>query len=281
MTTSPELRTAALAYAADEGLPVFPCAPRGKTPVTKRGFHDATTNPATIRRYWSVGDRNIAIPTGAFSGLWILDVDPGGQEQIRRLEAEHGKLPTTRTVITGRSGRHLWFRYTGPIQSSVGRIASHVDVRADRAYALVPTSIHENGRTYTFVDPGAEIAIAPAWLIALTRKKPANSEREQAQPARSSCIAGAYGAAALNAEVGAVAAALPGARNDALNRAAFALYRLVAGGELDCDEVEDRLIRACEINGLISDDGLPSVVATFASGKRSGLQYPRSRWGRM
>ena len=62
------LFTAALDYAA-HGLPVFPCVPRGKTPAIARGFHSATTNPATIRRFWTDPDRNVAIPTGASSQL--------------------------------------------------------------------------------------------------------------------------------------------------------------------------------------------------------------------
>lgn len=101
---------------ADDGRAVFPLIPRSKDPATKRGFYDATTNPATIRRYWRQADRNIGIATGAVSGFWILDIDPpDGEQHIRRLEAEHGALPPTRMVITGRGGKHLWFRYVGPI----------------------------------------------------------------------------------------------------------------------------------------------------------------------
>ena len=69
-----DLLAVALDYAA-RGLPVFPCTPRGKTPAVGRGFHAATTNPATIRRYWTDPDRNIAIPTGMPSGVWVLDID--------------------------------------------------------------------------------------------------------------------------------------------------------------------------------------------------------------
>jgi hypothetical protein len=277
--------TAALSYAA-AGLPVFPCHPRTKEPATKRGFYDATTNPATIRRLWSAPDRNIAIATGAVSGFWIVDIDdiddPGGEDHIRRLESKHGKLPDTRAVRTGRGGRHLWFKYLGPIQSSVGRIAPNVDVRGDGGYCIVPPSIHENGRRYTWVTfSGAEIAIAPQWLVALTRKRPTIAERARVVVPRSGATPGAYGTAALNDEVAAVAAALPGTRNYALNRAAFCLFQLVAGGELDGDTVENRLKRACEINGLIADDGLPSVVATIAGGKKGGLRFPRSRSGRL
>jgi hypothetical protein len=268
----------ALAYAA-AGLPVFPCAPRGKIPTTKRGFYDATTNPATIRRYWSVGDRNIAIPTGVMSGAWVLDIDPGGDEHLRRLEATHGMLPPTRMVLTGRGGRHLWFAYTEPIQSSESRVAPNVDVKGDGGYVVVPRSVHENGRAYAWLtDSAAELAIAPPWLVALTRKKPTISERARIlRPERSFGAQGAYGAAALDAEITALVAALPGGRNHALNRAAFVLFQLVAGGELDGHIVEERLIQACEVNGLIKDDGLPSVIATIRSGKSAGLLNPRSR----
>ena len=46
------LLAAALNYAGKH-LPVFPCQPRDKTPAVARGFHAATTNPETIKRYWA------------------------------------------------------------------------------------------------------------------------------------------------------------------------------------------------------------------------------------
>jgi Bifunctional DNA primase/polymerase, N-terminal len=273
-----ELLAATLKYAA-AGLPVFPLVPRTKDPATKRGFYDATANPATIRRYWRVPDRNIGMPTGAVSGVWILDIDPGGEEHLQRLEDQHGPLPPTRAVRTPRGGRHLWFKYTGPIQCSAGRVAEHIDVRGDGGYCILPPSILDNGRYTWLTFAGADLAIAPDWLVGLTRKK--ISERARVLAPLRSTGNGVYGAAALNAEVAAVAACLPGTRNDALNKAAFALFQLVAGGELDGGVVEDRLIHACHVNGLVKDDGLPSVIATIASGKRAGLQYPRSRSGRL
>ncbi|NLI85786.1 MAG: hypothetical protein GX440_10455 [Propionibacterium sp.] len=35
---------------AGAGVPVFPCAPGGKHPITEHGFHEATTNLAQVRR---------------------------------------------------------------------------------------------------------------------------------------------------------------------------------------------------------------------------------------
>ena len=40
-------------------------------------------------------------------------------------------------------------------------------------------------------------------------------------------------------------------------------FQLVAGGELDGDQVSDRLIEASHRNGLVKDDGLRSVLATI------------------
>jgi hypothetical protein len=275
-----DLLDAALIYAT-AGLAVFPCKPRDKVPATPRGFHDATTNPATIRRFWRITDGNIGMPTGAISGFWVLDIDPGGDEHIQRLQDEHGPLPPTREVITGRGGRHLWFRYTKPIQSSASRVAEGIDVRADGAYVIVPPSTHENGRAYEWSgNSEAALAIAPDWLVALTRKRPSIAERAVASIKVPGCPSEAYGNAALDAEIAALATTVPGSRNHALNRAAFCLYQLVGGGELDGKAVEQRLVGACGDNGLIADDGLRSVTATIRSGARAGLQYPRSRSGR-
>src|SRR4029077_15253368 len=272
------LLKAALIYAA-AGLAVFPLVPRTKEPATKRGVYDATTNPETIRRFWRVTDRNIGIATGAMSGIWVLDIDPGGEDHLGRLEAQYGKLPPTRKVITGSGGRHLWFKYTETMQCSAGRVAPQIDVRGDLGYCVSPPSIHENGRRYEWLtDPAAPVAVAPEWLIALTRKKPPISERARKQSPHSS-FRGAYGAAALDAEVAALAAAVPCTRNVALNRASFVLFQLVAGGEPDADLVGGRPVQACHVNGLIADDGQRSVKKTVASGAQAGIRHPRGRSG--
>ena len=67
----------ALALAAD-GIPVFPCVPNGKKPMTRNGFRDATTDRRKIRRWWSYSPcANLAVPTGTLS--WdVLDVDVRG-----------------------------------------------------------------------------------------------------------------------------------------------------------------------------------------------------------
>ena len=86
-----------------------------------------------------------------------------------------------------------------------------------------------------------------------------------------------YGQAALAYECDALAAAPGGARNATLNRAAFCLFQLVAGGELTEAEVVARLMAACEANGLLHDDGAQRCRATIESAAKAGLQRPRGR----
>jgi Bifunctional DNA primase/polymerase, N-terminal len=274
------LQASALALAS-RGVPVFPCAPRDKVPAIRGGFYSATTNPETIKRLWRIPDRNIAIPTGSSSGFWVLDIDGAeGEANLDDLQHKYGSLPPTREAITGGGGRHLLFKYTGPIQTTVGRIAPGIDTRGDGGYIVAPPSIHPNGRAYAWRSYD-QLAIAPDWLVRLARTKPSTISERALAAVRSSPPNGqpdAYGRVALEREIANLAAMLPGSRNSALNLAAFRLFQLVAGGELDQRLVEDRLIEACQANGLIKDDGLRSVLGTIASA-RAGLQHPRSRRG--
>jgi hypothetical protein len=268
---------------------VFPCAVQGKQPAIKGGFHAATTNPATIERYWRLADRNIGIPTGSASGFWVLDIDGElGEASLAALERIHGPLPATRTVLTGGGGRHLWFRYTGPIPSTAGRIGPGLDTRGDGGFVIVPPSVHPNGRRYEFLQNdhrwSFSLAAAPEWLERLARKKISERALENMpRPKRPRAVglaeaSKAYGLAALEREIADLVAALPGTRNAALNCAGFKLFQLVAGGELDDGEVVERLIDACHRNGLVNDDGWQTVMATIRSA-RDGMKHPRSRAG--
>jgi Bifunctional DNA primase/polymerase, N-terminal len=152
-------------------------------------------------------------------------------------------------------------------------------VKADGGYVAAPFSTHPNGKIYRWFDASIVPTQAPDWLVQLARKKPQSiSERALATIKPRNGELSAYGGAALDDEIASLSAALPGTRNSALNRVAFRLFQLVAGGELDQALVEDRLVEACHANGLIKDDGLRSVLATIASA-RAGLQHPRSRRG--
>jgi hypothetical protein len=165
MTT---LHAAAL-HLAQKGLAVFPCQPRGKEPACDSGLHAATTDVERINRWWrAVPELNIGIATGVASGIFVLDIDgEDGEGSLRKLEGEHGTLPPTVEVITGK-GRHCYFRTRGSIHNSVRQIGVGLDIRGDGGYVVAPPSMHPSGRAYAWsVDATRDFADAPDWLHTL------------------------------------------------------------------------------------------------------------------
>jgi hypothetical protein len=163
---------AALSY-AEMGFAVFPCIPRGKAPVTSHGFKDATKKRDEILALWrSYRGANVAIATGAISGIVVLDIDPrhGGDDAIGYLEGQYGELPRTPVVKTGGGGWHFYFRHPGGvISNSAGKVGRGIDVRGDGGYVIAPRSSHASGNRYLWqalsrIDqiPLAEL---PDWLL--------------------------------------------------------------------------------------------------------------------
>src|SRR3954452_16216919 len=75
VATEETLAAAALRY-ANLGIPVFPCVPGGKRPLTPNGFHDATSSARTVNDWWRrTPEANIGLPTGAATGVLVVDVD--------------------------------------------------------------------------------------------------------------------------------------------------------------------------------------------------------------
>lgn len=162
------------------------CSSRGKHPQTARGLHDATVEPDRVRKWWANWpSANVALRTGADSGLVVLDVDPknGGEASLQSLEAEHQPLPSTVSSATGGGGRHLFFRHPGiEIRNSAGKLGAGLDIRGDGGYVVVPPSSHASARSYSW-EPGrgpneTTLADLPDWLLRLL------NNREPQQPSR-------------------------------------------------------------------------------------------------
>jgi hypothetical protein len=278
------LLQAVLDLAATRRFAVFHCHVKKKEPVLKGSFYDATTNPETIKRLWRL-DYNIGVATGMMSRVLVVDADGSiGVESLHALEAKHGQLPPTLTSASA-AGPHFWFRCESPVPCSVDHIGKCIDIRGDGGYVIAPPSIHPDGPIYRWLND-RPLAPAPDWLLQLARKKPAPTISQRAIASMRPRHNGngsldAYGRAALEYEVAALAATPQGSRNDALNRATFSLFQLVAGGELSEGEVLARLIDAARANGLMADpnDGPRRVFATIGSGRRAGMQHPRTRSG--
>ncbi|WP_407343556.1 bifunctional DNA primase/polymerase [Pengzhenrongella phosphoraccumulans] len=92
-TQQPDMLRRALTFAA-AGIPVSPCLPGGKPPLTTNGFHDATIDTVQIRDWWIARPTaNIATPTGA-PNFDVLDVDvrPDGTGWPAFDQAKHAGL---------------------------------------------------------------------------------------------------------------------------------------------------------------------------------------------
>ena len=275
-----DLLAAALDYAA-RGLPVFPCMPRGKTPAVARGFHSATTNPATIRRYWTDPDRNIgdsdrhATPASGCSTSTATRARRACARSRRSTEPFRKRVSWSLPAVA-MCGLHI----RDPSRRRRQDRSRHRYARRWRLRHRA--AVHPSKQataTPSSAIPGHDLQPAPAWLI---DRRPHQAECSYHRARRGDdppapCRAGAYGHAALRAEIAALAATPPGRRNHALNRAAFNLFQLVAGGELAEAEVIAALQGACVANGLANDDGWQSVHATIRSGRGAGMQHPRSR----
>lgn len=113
--------------------------------------------------------------------------------------------------------------------------------------------------------------MAESWLakVRATAPVPAEAKADPFDLPRSA--GGGYGRAALDAEVNRVTAAANGTRNHTLNRAAFALGQLVAGGELEEAAVVRELTAAAELVGLTKVE----TERTIRSGLSAGKADPR------
>ncbi|MBE9404498.1 bifunctional DNA primase/polymerase [Brachybacterium sp. Marseille-Q2903] len=182
MTITPTLTPLAGALeAARRGWRLIRLEPAGKTPAGPWRGRD-THDTATITQWWT-GDAspNYGIVADA-SGLLILDEDTPGT--LDRWEAQHGPLPPTFTVTTGK-GRHLYYdagdhRYgnASPFRAD----GLDVDVRG-AGYVVGPGSIHAaTGTVYTVVDDRAPAPVPPALHAYLTAPRAQQAEPTAVTP---------------------------------------------------------------------------------------------------
>ncbi len=140
------LRDAAHMFAT-EGAPVFPCVPGGKRPLVTHGFHDATTDAAQIHSWWSRWpNANIGIPTGAVSGVEVIDVDVAttgtGFPAFRTAHREGLAAGWAALVRTPSGGLHAYYPAdTTKSQSSWQATKAHIDFRGAGGYIIAPPSL--------------------------------------------------------------------------------------------------------------------------------------------
>lgn len=134
---------AACVFAAS-GVPVFPVAAGGKQPLTRHWFHDATTDLDRVRAWWSAAPAaNIGMPTGAVSGMVVVDVDVHGPANgyVSLDRADRAGLPDGWELLihTPSDGLHAYYPASpGVVQRSWQAARAGIDFRGDGGYIIVP-----------------------------------------------------------------------------------------------------------------------------------------------
>lgn len=277
---SAELAAAALNL-ADAGWPVFPCWPDNR-PRTPHGFHDATTDTATIRAWWTCWP-DAPIGAAVPASLAVIDIDvhhddANGFDTLARLEAAHGGLPPTLVCCTGGGGRHLYFLHPdGALRQGVGILGPGLDTRMPgKGYVILPPSSHESGRRYEWLDPATPVAAMPSWLVALLRPPPLVPPDSVAYVATFGEPHDRYVAAAVEGEAANVLAAPVGIRNRTLHCAAVRLGGLVGAGYLDDVAAFTALLDPARASGYTTTDGERAAWRTIESGLTWGRAHPRT-----
>lgn len=151
-----DLLNAAIAY-AEAGLAVLPLTPHGKVALVKDWPQKATSDIATIRRWWAKWpSANIGLHVGR-SSLVAIDIDPrnGGDASLKGLKAEHGDAWLSNVCVnTGGGGQHYIYASCSSGVRLPAQIAPGIDLKHGAGYIVAPPSIHPSGRRYAFAKGG-------------------------------------------------------------------------------------------------------------------------------
>jgi len=151
----------------------------GKVPALPWREYQSRLPTADELATWFRTPQNIAVVTGAVSGVVVVDADAMDAVRwaVRRLPYTPWQTKTPR-------GFHLWYRHPGVRVGNRARIATEagklsMDVRGDGGYVIAPGSLHASGAVYEWAgdwsQPQSEVPIFwPGWL-----------ERPPAAPSRS------------------------------------------------------------------------------------------------
>jgi DNA-binding transcriptional ArsR family regulator len=252
----------------DLGFNLIPVRVGEKIPAIQWArFQTERASSEEIER-WQREGHNAGIVTGVISGIVVLDCDT--PEAIER--AKYLGIPAGTISVKTAKGCHYYFRHPGFAVSNRANLFPGMDIRGDGGFVVAPGSLHPSGSIYRWADDPAwsEKSPVPDWLLNLLQRKSV----EQTRPAKSAGSSGhsPYGQRALDRELTILRNAPEGSRNHQLNRSAFALAQLAAGGQIDAEAAQAALDDAGHAIGL---DQL-ETSKTLASGWQAGLQQPRA-----
>jgi len=265
------------------GLPVFPCA-RSKKPTAPHGFHDATTDiQRVIELWWFHPGELIGVPTGAISGLDVVDLDFDHLEARLWLHLNQNRLPQTRTHKTGRAGSHLLFQHCDGMACSIGKVCIGVDVRADGGYVIwwpaagLPILCE------------ARPAAWPEWLVKEAQHReraavvaPMVVAAREPNVVRKKDDSRRYGDSALRRAVARILRAPKGMQEKTIHREAFSIGSLIAAGIIDRDEAYRDLFAIAEHVPSLAPSrpwGRGQIREKIERSLARGMRHPRSMRG--
>ena len=274
MPDAQSVKEFALAY-ADLGYRVFPCVPNTKRPLTKEGLRAASTDSEQIKAWWRrFPSANLAVLPPA--DVLVLDFDD--RMIAERWLTDYPELTRAPQTRTPRGGLHVWLRVAGnpeQIKTRVKAAEKEVDLRGlARAYLLTPPSQTKNGIyrwEHRLILP-EYLPLASAGLLERVIPPKEEADKVEALPSRRGSKLRRYALAALESEHHLVATTSEGARNDRLNRAAYALGGYAAHDLLSREEIKTALTEAAQRCGLPVSESL----RTIESGLKAGLESPRA-----
>ncbi len=136
-------------YYANLGWEVFPCKAGQKTPLTKNGVKDASSDPDQIAAWWARWpEANVALACGPESGVAVVDIDvKGGSNGFDEIHAEGWEIPDTLRQETPTGGAHYFYEWDSTVKNK-NNFKPGVDIRSAGYYVMLAPSIHPNGGVY-------------------------------------------------------------------------------------------------------------------------------------
>lgn len=251
------------------GIPVFPCNDR-KEPIIAGGFKAATLDREQVITWWTKSPTaRIGVPTGAASGIWVVDCDvdscgvPIGEQTL----ATHGLSNHAHRVPSPSGGAHYLFRHNAALpRNSVKRLPG-VDIRGEGGYVIVWSP---DGLLAAKLDP--ELGYPPPTLVEALRARKTILPQPLDPDDNKSAMR------ILEQEADKVAAAVEGSRNDSLNRSSYRVGKQVARGALDGRKARDALRAAALVAGLPRQEIEKTISGAFAAASTDDAQVPKSQF---
>jgi hypothetical protein len=152
---------AALKY-VEMGYSIIPVG-QDKRPLLKWEPYQKTRADEKQVREWASKwpEMNIAIVTGAISGLTVIDCD--SQEAIEAFKGMVWNTFYTPMQDTPRGGRHYVCKYAEGVTNKAA-VIEHMDVRSEGGYILAAPSVNGNGKGYCWTDGYEPWTLPPAPL---------------------------------------------------------------------------------------------------------------------